>query len=134
MSCIYGIEQLCSECRMCQGKEEQQSTETVKEIKDDLISRSAVMELIESKFVDGCLEQGDESLIGGYGLLDEVSDLPVAFDLNKIAEQVGEEFERIAGELLDKTGSELQLCDFNIKPFTQRLAEIVKAGGVNEEV
>ena len=30
MSCIYGIEQSCSECRMCQSKEEQSSTETNK--------------------------------------------------------------------------------------------------------
>ena len=28
MSCIYGIEQSCSECRMCQSKEERSSTET----------------------------------------------------------------------------------------------------------
>lgn len=35
MSCIYGIEQSCSECGMCQSKEEQTSTETVKERKED---------------------------------------------------------------------------------------------------
>ncbi|MDE7426043.1 MAG: hypothetical protein K2N51_20490 [Lachnospiraceae bacterium] len=37
MSCIYRIEQSCSECRMCQSKkeEERQSTETVKERKED---------------------------------------------------------------------------------------------------
>lgn len=52
---------------------------------NDLISRSAVMELIESRFVDGCLEIGDKTLIEGYDLLDDVSDLPTAYDADEVA-------------------------------------------------
>ncbi|MBD5087393.1 MAG: hypothetical protein HDT30_01080 [Clostridiales bacterium] len=100
---------------------------------NDLISRQLVVELIESKLTDGHLSLGeDKPLIDAGELLTDISDIATTYNANKVVEQVGEEFERIAGELLDKTGSELQLCDFNIKPFTQRLAEIVKAGGVNE--
>ena len=50
---------------------------------NDLISRNEVMKLIESKFVDGCLEEGDKTLIDGYGLLDDVSDMPTAYDIKK---------------------------------------------------
>lgn len=99
---------------------------------NDLISRQLVMELIESKITDGHLSLGeDKSLIDAGELITDISDLPTTYNVNKVVEQVGEEFERIAGELLDKTRSELQLCDFNIKPFTQRLTGIVKEGGVN---
>lgn len=55
---------------------------------NDLISRSAVMELIESRFVDGCLEMGDKTLIEGYDLLDDVSDLPTAYDVDKVVERI----------------------------------------------
>lgn len=51
-----------------------------KSVKGDLISRSAVIELIESKCVDGCLEQDDITLIDAYGLMDDVSDLPTAYN------------------------------------------------------
>lgn len=47
-------------------------------VNGDLISRSAVIKLIESKCVDGCLEQNDITLIDAYGLADDVSDLPTA--------------------------------------------------------
>lgn len=54
----------------------------------DLISRSEVINLIESKFVDGCLMQGEKTLIDGYGLIDEVSELPTAFDTEKAVEEI----------------------------------------------
>ena len=54
----------------------------------DLIRRSEVINLIESKFVDGCLMQGEKTLIDGYGLIDEVSELPTAFDTEKVVEQL----------------------------------------------
>lgn len=56
----------------------------------DLISRSAVMELIESKCTDGCLGTEDTTLIDAHGLIDDVSDLPTAYDLEKVVEQLEE--------------------------------------------
>ena len=135
MSCLYGIEQSCSECRMCQSKEEQAGTETVKETKDELISRSAVIELIESKFVDGCLEKGDESLIGGYELLDEVSDLPVAYDVEKVIDKLSQQAEQYharANEFAQK-GIDKQHEYMTGKAYSYEHAiEIVKAGETNE--
>lgn len=79
---------------------------------EDLISRNEVMKLIESKFVDGCLEKGDKTLIDGYGLLDDVSDMPTAHDVDKVVEQ---------------------LRELNDNEFTYgKVMYIVKAGGVNE--
>ena len=95
-------------------------------LKNDLISKSALLEKLKKMQFDST----KETLVWAeiYQLIEEV---PVTYNPDKVEEQVGEEFERIAGELLDKTGSELQLCDFNIKPFTQRLTGIIKEGGVN---
>lgn len=53
---------------------------------EDLISRNAVIDLIQSKFIDGALEVGDETMVGGYGLLDEISDLPRAYDVQAVTE------------------------------------------------
>ena len=94
---------------------------------NDLISRSALIEYITS--YDN--RRADNMQWDRYAEI--VANQPVAYNTEKIAEQVGEEFKRTVAELLEKTGSELQLCDFNIKPFEQRLTDIVKEGGVNEE-
>ena len=56
---------------------------------EDLISRSAVMDLIQSKFVDGALEVGDRTMIDGCDILDEVSDLPRAYDIQAVEETLG---------------------------------------------
>lgn len=136
MSCFLGIEQSCDECRMCQDKkEEQERIETVKERKDDLISRSAVMELIESKFVDGCLEQGDKTLIDGYGLLDEVFELPIAYDAEKVVEQLNQQAEQYrarANEFVLK--GMIRQCEYmKGKLYSYEHAiEIAKKGGANE--
>lgn len=63
----------------------------------DLISRKSVMELIESKCTDGCLGTADTTLIDAHGLIDEVSDLPTAYDVEKVVEELEcnrEEFDR----------------------------------------
>ncbi len=84
---------------------------------DDLISRSTAMELIESKFVDGCLMQADKTLIDGYGLLDEVSDLPTAYDVGKVKRQ-----------LIDETADTSK----KYREAIYKSIEIVKAGVENE--
>lgn len=93
---------------------------------NDLISRSTLIEYITS--YDN--RRADNMQWDRYAEI--VANQPVAYNTEKIAEQVGEEFERTVAELFDKTGSELQICDFNIKPFEQRLTNIIRAGGVNE--
>ena len=55
---------------------------------NDLISRKAVIELIESKCTDGCLGTEDTTLIDAYGLIDDVSDIPTAYNPDKVMEQI----------------------------------------------
>lgn len=94
---------------------------------NDLISRSKVMELIESKFVDGCLERGDETLIDGYGLLDEVSDLPTAYDVDKVVEQLEALSSGADDNIMKNEGSEQYYDGFG--DGVDEAIKIVKAGG-----
>ena len=52
----------------------------------DLISRDAVMNLIQSKLADGVIEINDETIVDGYELLDEISDLPSVYDVQAVKE------------------------------------------------
>ena len=52
----------------------------------DLISRDAVMSLIQSKLADGTVKVNNEAMVGGHELLDEVSDLPSAYDMQAVKE------------------------------------------------
>lgn len=101
---------------------------------NDFISRSEVMELIESKFVDGCFEQGDKTLIDGYGLLNEVSDLPIAYDVDKVVEQMELRKSYLLKEfvLADKALSVKETSIARIDEIGWSI-EIVKAGGANNE-
>lgn len=91
----------------------------------DLISRSEVIGLIESKCVDGCLGSEDTTLIDAYDLLNEISDLSTAYDVDRVVEQLEKEknpIYREDGSLM----AERRSLDIN------RAIEIVKAGGANE--
>lgn len=82
---------------------------------NDLISRSAVMKLIESKCTDDCFGNEDITLIDAHDLLDDVSELPTAHDVDKVVEQLEDYlFERYCIE------------------GDSKIDEIIKAGGVNE--
>lgn len=62
----------------------------------DYISKSAVIELIESKMTDGCLGTEDDTFIGGHGLVDGISDLPTVDEkeiIHKLVEQIIKRFE-----------------------------------------
>ncbi len=68
----------------------------------DLVSRKAVMELIESKCVNGCLGTDDTTLIDAHGLIDDVSDLPSVNSgwiscSERLPEKYGEYIAMIAG-------------------------------------
>ena len=102
---------------------------------NDLISRKQVMELIESKFVDGCLEQGDKTLIDGYGLLDEVFDIPTAYDMDKVLERLEEKTELAYKRYIDcdsSTPSPVYIRYATQYKERRECLEIVKAGGLNE--
>lgn len=57
---------------------------------NDLISRKSVIRLIESKCIDGCFGTENTTLLDAYELLDDVSELPIAYDMDKVMEQFDE--------------------------------------------
>lgn len=64
----------------------------------DYISKSTVIELIESKMTDGCLGTEEETFIGGHGLVDDISDLPTVDEkeiIRKVIERVVERLEEL---------------------------------------
>ena len=84
----------------------------------DLISRKAVMGLIESKCTDGCLGTEDTTLIDAHGLIDDVSDISATYDVEKVVEQLE--------ELRD-----FKADRFNISKcgLIQMVIDVVRAGG-----
>lgn len=106
---------------------------------NDLISRSEVIELIESKCTDGCFGNEDITLIDAYNLLDDVSELPTAYDVDKVVEQLETKtLGRVCvgcGYLADN------VCTYKgpncgvskMYEDIKKVFEEVKAGGVNED-
>ena len=92
----------------------------------DLISRKAVMELIESKCVDGAWENEDTTFIDAYGLIDDVGDMPTAYDTDNVVEQIHEYFK---GEVDSLNGKE----PWDILKHNRVVCEIVKRGGIDED-
>lgn len=73
----------------------------------DYISKSAVIELIESKMTDGCLGTEDDTFICGHGLVDDISDLPTVDEkeiIRKPMERILERLEEEATALEDNFG------------------------------
>lgn len=86
----------------------------------DLISRKAVMELIESKCTNGCLGTDDTTLIDAHGLIDDVSDLPTAFNVDAVETEMESFKTTVYSELLDE---EVEVINFD------RAKAIVRKGG-----
>lgn len=99
---------------------------------NDLISRSAVVALIESKCIDGCLGTDDMTLIDAYALIDEVSEMPTVYDVDEVVEQLNKEYTDAIEMLNDNRGTALEFSAKVRCNSYKRATEIVKAGGVNE--
>ena len=95
-----------------------------KEVKkmNDLIRRGDVLKLFP---INDC----SDKMIGLY---ERVLDISTAYDVEKVEEELKITFERTVAEILDMTDSEYTIADFNIKPYSNRICNVVKAGGVNE--
>ena len=97
---------------------------------DDLISRKAVFELIDSKAVNGALMFGEKLMIDGYGLMDEVSDLPTAYNLDVVVSKL----ETLAAEYEERANNKYLGAEKKknlAKMHSYRYAyNIVKDGGI----
>ena len=60
---------------------------------------------------------------------DLVNTQPTAYDVEKVEEELEITFEQTVAEILDMTDSEYTIADFNIKPYSNRICNVVKRGG-----
>ncbi len=51
---------------------------------------------------------------------------PVAFDTEKVTNELQTVFEQIVAEILYKTESDFTIADFNIKPFSNRICDVIR--------
>lgn len=95
------------------------------------------MRLIDADELRGCAiirphNHMDFVLINKCSDQVDYDSIPTAYNVDKVVEQLGNEFEQIVAAILDMTGSDYTIADFNLAPFKKRLLEVVKAGGVDD--
>lgn len=93
----------------------------------DYISKSTVIELIESKMTDGCLGTDDETFIGGHGLVDDISDLPTLDEKEIIRKAFERVVERLEEEARNYKDGVLQKLYF--ETGVARSIQVVKEEG-----
>lgn len=89
-----------------------------------LIDADAFEKFIKEKYKDG--ESTDD--IKDQMLFD-LSYQPTAYDPEKVVAELEIKFEQTVAEILDKTGSDFTIADFNVKRYSDRICEIVRKGG-----
>lgn len=96
---------------------------------DDLISRSAVFEAIQSSGLLDTISQPEAIL-----LEKTIKNIKAAYNVDKVVEQVKEITDRINNycEEIDHNIPEDERSGYKMLPDLFKLREIVKAGGVNE--
>lgn len=141
MSCVYGIEQSCDECRMCQSKkeEEQANTETAKERKGDLISRERATQEISEIMADALISVFSQNTVS-FGELNHkiqecLKNQPVAYDVDKVVEQLNQQAEQYRARANEFALKDMtRQCEYmKGKLYSYEHAiEIAKKGGANE--
>ena len=63
------------------------------------------------------------------GMLQNAFALYVKEETDRIVAELEDKFERTVAEILDKTGSDFTIADFNVKRYSDRICEIVRKGG-----
>lgn len=77
-----------------------------------------------------CNKDVAKGMLSGLALVREnVLRKPTAYDPEKVVAELEDKFERTVAEILDKTGSDFTIADFNVKRYSDRICEIVRKGG-----
>lgn len=126
MSCFLGIEQSCSECRMCQDKkEEQASTETVEE--ENLKECEKENDLLKSIRDNILKARRHANLSTKYQ--DESFDLLQIIGIE--ASQIKTNAEN-ADDLEQAITCYISYGEYSIYKIMEEIKNVLKAGGVNE--
>ena len=62
-------------------------------------------------------------------VIEVVKKQPTAYDPEAVVKELENKFEQTVAEILDKTGRDFTIADFNIKRYSNRICEIVRKGG-----
>lgn len=62
-------------------------------------------------------------------LIKAFADSKPAYDVERVVAELEDKFEQTVAEILDKTGSDFTIADFNVKRYSDRICEIVRKGG-----
>ena len=89
-----------------------------------LIDADAFEKFIKDKYKDG--ESTDDIK---DQILFDLSYQPTAYDPEAVVKELENKFEQTVAEILDKTGSDFTIADFNVKRYSDRICEIVRKGG-----
>ena len=97
---------------------------------DDLISRKEILNFMRNWQTElkGIEHKREYNLVDQF--IKGVENQHTAYDVDKVVEQLGVAFEAIVAEILDGTGSEFTIGDFNIRKYTDVLTGIVRSGYV----
>ena len=77
----------------------------------------------------GCNRGGYELANGILKAVGKLRDVPTAYDTKAVEKELENKFEQTVAEILDKTGSDFTIADFNVKRYSDRICEIVRKGG-----
>lgn len=65
-------------------------------------------------------------------ILELIDEQPTAVNMDEVVAETKDVFERLVAEILYKTGSKYTIVDFNLKPYADRVCDVVRKGGVHE--
>ena len=98
----------------------------------DLISRSDTMNRLrnyaEQKHCNGEVELAN-GILKAICFIEEEENIPTVYNVEKVVAELDNKFEQTVAEILDKTGSDFTIADFNVKRYSDRICEIVRKGG-----
>lgn len=99
----------------------------------DLISRSALIKHLTDWRLQECpvgiCDEETETYKTICECIKAVEEQPTAHDVEKVVAELEIKFEQTVAEILDKTGSDFTIADFNVKRYSDRICEIVRKGG-----
>lgn len=95
-----------------------------------LIDGDAVEKVLRDYADDVGCNRGEYELANGIlKAVSKLRDVPTAYDTEAVEKELENKFEQTVAEILDKTGSDFTIADFNVKRYSDRICEIVRKGG-----
>src|SRR5699024_2991290 len=99
----------------------------------DLISRKELLEVIDISFIIPILKMNlrpeHEAVLK---IREIIMNMPIAFDKEKVMEELNNSFERSVAEILDYIGSGYTIADFSLEKFKKKFVVLSRKAGLND--